>query len=72
MKRDYLVQVCRWCLWPTWAEAELPCEYGEKKSDFLLIPASEMPPDIPKRWYSRSKLRAQNEPIVTVTIEVDP
>lgn len=69
MKRDYLVQVCRWCLRPAWLESRLPCETGGKNQDFMRVMASEMPPEFPREWYSRRKLRAQDEPIVVVTVE---
>lgn len=75
MRRDrdavktYLVQVCRWCLRPTWLEVRLQCESGSRKPDFLRMLASEMPTEFPREWYSRRKLRAQNEPIVVVTVE---
>jgi hypothetical protein len=35
----------------------------------MRVMASEMPPEFPKDWYSKRKLRAQDEPIVEVTVE---
>ena len=67
--KTHLVPVCRWCLRPEWVEARLPCESGGRAPDFMRMLASEMPPEFPRSWYSKRKLRAHNEPIVEVTVE---
>ena len=67
--KTYLVQVCRWCLRPSSLEDILPCESGGRDPDFMRMLASEMPPEFPKSWYSKRKLRAHNDPIVEVTVE---
>ena len=67
--KTYLVTVCRWCLRPTWLEATMKCLTGRNVPDLMRVMASEMPPEFPKSWYSKRKLRAQDEPIVEVTVD---